>query len=643
MSVTRPKRVIRIREQKSVLPKILPPMERPQTPRLDNRSAGGTRAKTLHNLSISRFADLPDIGVSTFEEITELIKTANTTEDLSAAMKKFVDASASLAQTGQFAACDLNAYHKLYPLLQPLVDSAPGPVLFGLLKALLNCVKGIRASSALKPKPVSVAPKSLRKVSRLQKLAPLKEAGEEHEHVEHEPVEHEPVEEDKDAPTEHFFQFMAKIMYKMSSDKGNDRYFEGDSMVASMVSFSTARHKLDTRVYAVAAMKNEAHSATFRQKLVATPKVAEIFQVLNATTKKPQLLIQCTGLLRNLILDVENLDLLVKNEAHVLLFGCLERFPESPELVFNCFRILTKVSERDEVREEILKRFGAEAVLSKFIDLMVRHQENHQILSRIGYVFADFAAYEESLLAVAGEASHASEVEQIAKLLENDALQNDREVAAMVVQVIANLSVSEKCSAILKTRMILAYLLVGSSFDEGDRLGLNLLCCASNFTYHDHKWAPTELINAIPKAIVSKYLPSIVEALRTLCNLALSPSERLVESKIPELLGILLKHVNSDIVLYSMQTLANLINQKSLRSRFRKSGCLATIFERLEQEEIDAMELEAIAALIMNFNEITPQEAQTLIDALNEYEISDEDQMMKTFRDFLKKKVRVDG
>lgn len=607
-------------------------MERPQTPRLDNRSAGGARASTLHNLSISRFADLPELGVSAFEQVTEMIKSSKSNDDIAAAMKLFLDTSASLVQTHQFSACDLNAYHRLYPLLQPLVDTAPGPVLFTLLRSLLNCVKGIHASETLHAasKPVSVPPKSMRKISRLQKLeplAPLKESGEP------EPQEH--VEEEKDAPTEHFFQFMSKIMYKMSSDKANDRYFETDSMVASMVSFSGAKHKIDTRTYAVAAMKNEAHSSTFRQKLVSTPKINDLFQVLRSNTKKPQLLVQCTGLLRNLILDTENLDLLVNHQVHVMLFGCLEKFPDSPELVFNCFRILTKISERDEVRAAVLSNSGAQTVLSQFIDLMVRHKANHQIISRVGYVFADFAAYEPSLLEAAG--SSAKSIEQIPTLLEDEEMQNDREVAAMVVQVIANLSVSKECSDILEGSTVLAKMLSGCSFDEKDRLGLNLLCCASNFTYHNHEWTPVELINAIPKAIVSKYLPSIVEALRTLCNLAIQPSEILIESKIPELLGILVKHVNGDIVLYSLQTLANLINHKSLKKRFRDCGCMETIFERLRSDEIDVMELEAIAALVMNLGEITPEEATMFLDAVDEYEISESDTMITAFKEFLEK------
>ena len=634
MNPNRPKRVIRVREQKQVLPKILPPMERPQTPRLDVRSASGARPSNLHNLSISRFADLPELGVSAFEQVTEILNSAKSGDDVVNGVKLFADISRSLAHTGQFAGCDLSAYHKLYPHLQSLVDTAPGAVLHVLVQGLENCVRAIQASHTVKTKPVS--PQSVKSISRMQKLAPLREPGD----APASPPSPETVktQEAKDEPTEHFYQFMAKILYKMSSHKENDEYFDEKEMVTRMIELTKRGHKIDTRTYAVAALKNEAPSQSFRQKVVAASTFGEIFDVLNSETKKPQLLIQCTGLLRNLILDVENVDALVGNHAHVLLFRCLKSFPESPELVFNCFRILTKISERDEVRSSILQLVGVDNVLEQFIDLMVRHQSNHPVVLRIAYVLADFAAYEQSLLHVAGKCPNLA---QIPSLLEE--FQKDREVAAMVVQVIANMSVDSKCASLLSACPVIPKLYISCTFDEKDRLGLNLLCCASNFTCHNNKWSPPELITAIPKAIVSKYIPSILESLRTLCNLALSPNPLLISSKTPELLAILLKHVNDDVVLYSLQTLANLVSQPEMKQRFRAAGCIGTILELLDSEEIDVMELEAIAAVIMNFGALEADEAQSFSQAIEQYEINDSDDIIKTFKHYLKKQLLVDS
>lgn len=633
MSINRPRRVIKIREQKQVLPKILPPMDRPQTPRMDLRSASGARKSNLHNLSLSRFPELPelpDLETSVFQQVIDALNSAKSNEDIARAVKLFTQISANLEETGQFSGCDLTAYHNLYPLLHPLVDTAPAYVLASLVQGLESCVNAIQVSK-VKPKPPTISPKSVTKISRMQKLAPLREPGESQEPK---PQPEEPAHEEKDAPTEHFYQFMSKVVYKMSSNKDNDRFFDDVEMVNRMIGLTTRVHKIDTRTYAVAALKNEAHGEGFRLKLVTAPRFHEIFDVLNSTTKKPQLLIQCTGLLRNLIVDTVNLDVLVSNRVEIVLFRCLKSFPESPELVFNCFRILTKISERDNVRSAVLDFYGAQNVLEMFINLMTRHKSNHQVILRIAYVFADFAAYEESLLQAAGKSPS---IFQTAELLEDEELQKDREVAAMVVQVIANMSVDPKCARVLSSCPAIPPLYMSCTFDEKDRLGLNLLCCASNFSCHNNQWSPPEVIHAIPKAIVSKYIPSILESLRTLCNLALSPNQLLLDSKIPELLAILLKHVNSDVVLYSLQTLANMVSQKEMKQRFRASGCIDTIFELLDSDEIDAMELEAIAALIMNFGEIQPQEAQAFSDTLDEYEIDESDSMINTFKVFLSK------
>jgi hypothetical protein len=139
-------------------------------------------------------------------------------------------------------------------------------------------------------------------------------------------------------------------------------------------------------------------------------------------------------------------------------------------------------------------------------------------------------------------------------------------------------------------------------------------------------------------AIVSKHIPSILEALRTLCNLALDPPARLVSSKIPEMLAILLKHIHPDVVLYSLQTLANLVNHPVIRCRLRENDFIATILESFDVEELEETELEAVAALVMNFAEISHEEALALFEALNQFEIDASNPIIGTFLNFLNDK-----
>jgi hypothetical protein len=130
-------------------------------------------------------------------------------------------------------------------------------------------------------------------------------------------------------------------------------------------------------------------------------------------------------------------------------------------------------------------------------------------------------------------------------------------------------------------------------------------------------------------------MPSIFEALRTVCNLALAPNTMLIESKIPEMLGILLKHANPDAVLLSLQALANLINHAGVRRRFRDGGFVAVVLGLLTAEEVDELELEAIAALVMNFGAISEDEAQLFARSLEEYEIGGTNGIVNGFVDFL--------
>jgi hypothetical protein len=104
-----------------------------------------------------------------------------------------------------------------------------------------------------------------------------------------------------------------------------------------------------------------------------------------------------------------------------------------------------------------------------------------------------------------------------------------------------------------------------------------------------------------------------------------------------------LKHIDPDVVLYSLQTLANMINHPGIRRRFRDDGFLQNVFDLLEAEEIDEAHLEAIAALVMNFGSISKDEAKRLSDALDSYEIDSPRRIIVSFMEFLKTCMRVDA
>jgi hypothetical protein len=107
-------------------------------------------------------------------------------------------------------------------------------------------------------------------------------------------------------------------------------------------------------------------------------------------------------------------------------------------------------------------------------------------------------------------------------------IRSDRFVAVIIFQIIANMFVYSESSALFQQPDSIPKLLIGCTFDADDRLGFHLLCAPSNFTFHNCSWSPPELIDAVPVAVVSQHVPSVIEALPMLCNLATAATPVLV-------------------------------------------------------------------------------------------------------------------
>jgi hypothetical protein len=612
MAARRVKRVKPPPDHKKVLPRVLPPIDRPETPR-DSRSVLSAHADRVNNLSLSGFVDFrdPTAPPSPLQPVLDLLSAARAPADFAAAIRQFSDATGALAQSGLITSADLGVYHDIYPLLSPVLATLPGCVLAMVVASLRNLLAAISSSQHLQPRPPRDLPTRNARANRLLPLGPI----------------------DRDSPTEHFHHFMAMILYKMSGATENDEYLAG--FVPELVALTGDSHTVATRTFAVAALKNAAHSPVFRAHIVAQLAFSKIVSSLSTPVRKDQLFVQTTGLIRNLIVEASILDELIRQGLHLQLLSAMDTFPESAELVLNCFRILTKISERPAIRSELIERYKADGLLAKFLLLMSTHRTHAQILSRLCYVFADFVAYEAAVLSAASKVTRPLDIKLISELL---GVQTDKSVSVMLVQVIANLSVDPDCASLLSVSSAIPRAMCGCTFDANDRLGFNLLCTASNFTFHDKSWAPAELLAAIPIAIVSKHIPSIIESLRTLCNVALSPTPVLIDTKIPEMLGILLRHSNSDVVLYSLQALANLVPYHKIKTRFRAAGTMDAVFELLDGGEIDEMELEAIAALLINFRTITADEADRFAAALDEYEVDRNGEVLGMFLDFLEER-----
>jgi hypothetical protein len=608
----RVKRVVAAHSSKKLLPRVLPPIDRPETPR-DDRSTASAHTTKLANLSVTSLSS-ENSPQSPLQNAYDLLSASQTPEDFAQAVQAFHDSASEISERGSLSSADILCYHQIYPLLSKLLSSKPGEGLIVIVKALRYLLSAAVPKGMQPRAPAGASPRRALRMHRFVPLSPLKE---------------------ENSTCEHFQEFIAKVLYKMSASKDNDPYFADDSMIAELIAMTRQGHKIGTRTYSAAVLRNETHSPGFRARLVEAATFPDVLNTLALSAEKVDFFVQVTGLIRNLIADGPILNFFVGQRVHLLLFAAIDTFSSSPELAFNAFRILTKLSDRPSVREDLLEKFTASGIVTRFLQLLDMHRGNLQIVSRISYVFAEFAARESSVLVAAANLTDPISIALIPDLLTVDRVQADRGVAALLVQVIANLSVDSICSSVLAASDFVSRIMPGCNFGSEDRFGFNLLCCASNFTFHNRSWAPPELIDAIPVALVSKHIPSILEALRTLCNLALEPPARLVSSKIPEMLVILVKHIHPDVVLFSLQTLANLVNHPGIRDRLRRGNLLAVILELFDSEEMEEMELEAIAALVMNLAEMSPGEAASLAKALDQFDIDSGNTVIDAFVSFL--------
>jgi hypothetical protein len=315
------------------------------------------------------------------------------------------------------------------------------------------------------------------------------------------------------------------------------------STVAQLIALAVDEsHTAAMRSHALAALKHQRQSATFGANLVESPHSPHILNIQSSSAEKADVSVQLSLLLRNLI--DHGLDLMVENKVHLLLFSAIDCFCDSLDFVFNCLRILAKICERETVSTNLLAKYTANGLVNTFLFLIDKRTNNLQILSRLCYVLAGFFACELS--------SARKMTSALIELLSIPDIRSDRFVAAMIIQVIANLSVDSECSALSQQSDSIPKLPIGCTFDADDRLGFNLLCAASNFTFHNRSRSPPELIEAVPVAIVSRHIPSIIEAFRVLCNLATFTTPVLVRNRVPEMLRILAKHIRAEVMLLAL-------------------------------------------------------------------------------------------
>jgi hypothetical protein len=451
----RMKRVLLGNATKRAIPRILPPIGRPETPR-DSRSLLSSTTSYLANLSVTDLQNA-NPSESPLQNACNLLATSHTAGDLIAAAQAFSDGAADISNRGVLSPADQLIYHQIYPLLSKLLNSAPGQILILIVKGLRDLLSAVNFKGFQPRPPPGVSPRRVPRTHRFVPLAPLKE---------------------DNAICEHFQEFIAKVLYKMSGSTNNDPYFMDDSVIDDVIAMIRQDHKIGARTYCAAVLRNESHSQEFRTRLISFPSFPDVLAALGSPVDKVDFYVQVTGVIRNLIVDMSNMDFLIAHHVHVLLFRAIDQFPTSVALAFNAFRILTKVSDHQSVRSDLLEQYTGEGIVIRLLQLIDQHRSDLRIISRVAYVFAEFSAREPIILSAAGQLSTPVSVSLLPQVLSSEEIQADRGVAALLVQVIANLSVDPACSAMFTSPDFLACFMPQCTFDANDRFGFNLLCAA---------------------------------------------------------------------------------------------------------------------------------------------------------------------
>ncbi len=168
---------------------------------------------------------------------------------------------------------------------------------------------------------------------------------------------------------------IVKVVFKYSKGTENDKIFKEEkalTILAEIINtcfnqqletiMELTKKKVGTQVisnddnlfdlviYSMGTIKNVSSNAEIAANLLQNNFMVILknayIQCLSSknTQKKPQLLVQITGALRNLATDPKHFNLILQNKLISKMIETLEKFSDHKELVLNISRILSKIS-----------------------------------------------------------------------------------------------------------------------------------------------------------------------------------------------------------------------------------------------------------------------------------------------------------
>ncbi|EDO32819.1 predicted protein, partial [Nematostella vectensis] len=452
------------------------------------------------------------------------------------------------------------------------------------------------------------------------------------------------------------------VVYRLAKTEKNDQMFMEEDMLKCLVQTLQTADILtcrDALLYISGTLKHLSNTNSDAQReLLSLDTVQALAKVLEAIPQfsKPDLqissmLVQVTGVVRNLA-DVNGArEMYIDHNFVQLLTQIMEPFSQDEDLVYNISRILSKLTLYHECCVQLC---SCSTCYKALLKVLRDHQKKQAslIVVRVCFILGNLTSKSDearsqlfntkgclsTLLSIL-VAYFSLDAKVSNKDKSESRSENIEDVLVKVIRVIANLSIHyEVGQAIADSQQCISVLLDilnVKQVEDSEELVLNTVATLNNLSFYNNG---TSLITQrklqITQSLMSMLLPenmdAMVEACRVFGNLSRDRDVRmlLAENKVDEILIALLDAGERETVFTACGVLINLMTDGVTRPKLKEEGGIKKLIDVLGDFGKNDWQLSAmVCQTLWNYSgEITTssatfgeEETLELIDILSEY------------------------
>jgi len=432
------------------------------------------------------------------------------------------------------------------------------------------------------------------------------------------------------------FLNIMKALFKFSKAKGNDELFLDllpllvDLIIPESILRSNGggQDGKEALVFLLGALKNASLTSEDVQQALTTlgmiPKLLAMCGKQNddmGNTREAQVLIQVTGLLRNISASPEQAQQFIQHNGFEMLTRINGLYSQHRELLHNTARVLSRLSLQPLIVQTLQESDESIIHLKSVARTLQQHGDYASICVRLMFFLGNVTAKsEKARILFMFECDGAALLQglltkywkmdrQLAIPNSNDETQcaalEVEDVLTKIIRVIANIGISSSVGATVAATSALVEPLLDilgcKKIQRSEELVLNAVGCATNLLFYD---VPANLLylpeNKLllcrlfrPLLLEAYNSEAVMEAARALGNLSRHETTRqhIRELRIDEILSILLEHDDRDIVYYTCGVLVNLASDPACTERLIGCGVpnkLAQLLEEINEDDVDA-------------------------------------------------------